>query len=131
MPVFMIKDLPWHGWSDELDDIFYSDRPSDEVTQEYIDKYEGEKVVTYMPKDDEVVLRWVASDFNHGLELKREPKSGWGLYQWGNLYGLDSRPIAFADWDDIDGIANIANNMDSQEALNITSILLGHNKDKE
>ena len=124
MPVFMIKDLPWHGWSDEVEDIIHSDSPDEDITQEYLDEYDGEKIVTYTPTDDEIVLRWVAADFNHGVELKKEPESGWGLYPWGNLFGLDSKPIAFAQWDDIEGISNIVNNMNNQKALQITSILL-------
>lgn len=123
LPVFTIKDVPWSGWSEELEDGFESDNPNKEITQEYIAKYEGEKIINYTPEDNEIVLRWVGADFHNGLELKKEPNSGWGLYPWGTLF--DVKPIAFAKWDDIEGITNIVNNMGSQRILKIISVMLG------
>ena len=121
-PNYCLNDsIPWTGWDPESEeDIDASSDP------EIIANYIGDKIITYTPADDEVILQWIDADLDYNPGNHR--KAGWGLFFYGRQYfqGLDSEePLYFAEWDDLEGIANILENMKDQEALKVTFALLG------
>lgn len=124
-PVYIVKDnLPWRGWHDEIEDLFYSDSPNEEITQEYIDNYQGKKVIDYTPASDEIVLTWVQDDFPRSRGLNKTADAGWAVCFWANLYSNDEL-ILFVKWDDLEGIAKLAKGIENEEALKVTAALLG------
>lgn len=105
----MMSNRPWSGYSEELND-FLSEK---EMKKYGVTDFDGQKTVCYTPKDDEIVLQWIYPEFNapkhgHGYQY---PTSGWALVFSGftDEPGFSGgEPIAFAAWNDIKGIEDLA-----------------------
>lgn len=128
-PVYVVKEgIGWSGWHEEFEDGFYSDSPGEEITQEYIDNYQGEKIIDYTPSDNKIVLTWIEDDFPRGHNSGRIKEAGWAVCFWKDLYNRD--PILFAKWDDLEAISSLAKSIENEKALKVTAALLKQNQDK-
>lgn len=121
------ESIEWRGYDVITDDEIGPDSPP-----EVIAAYHEDKIISYTPSDDEAILQWVDADSDWNPVGLR--KAGWGIFFYGRMYfnGPNSeKPLYFAEWDDLQGIANILENMKDLEALKVAYALLGKSLEVE